>query len=132
MDVKEFLSKDRFAALLGIELLEASNGKAKAKLDIKEEHLNALDIAQGGAIFSLADLTFAAAANSHGNIAVAINANISFLKAAGKGTLYAEAFEISRNYRIATYTINITNTQGDLIACFQGMVYRKKETFHNN
>ena len=132
MDVKEFLSRDRFAELLGIELLEAANGKAKAKLDIKEKHLNALDFAQGGAIFTLADFTFAAASNSHGNIAVAINANISFLKAAGKGTLYAEAFEISRNNSIATYTINITNAQKELIACFQGMVYRKKETFNNH
>jgi acyl-CoA thioesterase len=132
MDVKKFLSKDRFAAGLGIELLEAENGKAKAKLDITDEHLNALDIAHGGAIFSLADLTFAAASNSHGNIALAINANISFLKAAGKGTLYAEGFETSRNFRIATYTINITNKKGELIASFQGMVYRKKETFQND
>jgi acyl-CoA thioesterase len=131
MDVKEFLSKDRFAAMLGIELIEAANGKARAKLEIKENHLNALDIAQGGAIFSLADLAFAAASNSYGNIAVAINANISFVKSAGKGTLYAEAFETSRNFKIATYTINITNSEGDLIASFQGMVYRKKETFNN-
>lgn len=132
MDVKEFLSKDRFATLLGIELIEAANGSAKAKLEIKESHLNALDIAQGGAIFSLADLTFAAASNSYGNIAVAIQANIYFLKSAKKGNLYAEAFETSRNEKISTYTINITNTQGELIASFQGMVYRKKETFHSD
>jgi len=130
MDIREIMRKDRFAAMLGIELLEASDGKAKAKLEIKDEHLNAIDIAQGGAIFSLADLAFAAASNSHGNIAVAINANISFVKAAGKGILFAEAVETSLNNRIATYTINITNSQGELIACFQGMVYRKKEAIH--
>jgi len=124
----EFMAKDRFAALLGIELLEASNGKAKAKLDITDRHLNAVNIVQGGAIFSLADLTLAAASNSYGNTAVAINANISFLKATGKGTLYAEASEISRTNRIASYTIHITNDGGELVACFQGMVYIKKET----
>jgi acyl-CoA thioesterase len=129
MDVKEFISKDRYASWLGIELIEAGNGKAKAKLEINEIHLNALGIAHGGAIFSLADLTFAAASNSHGNIAVAIEANIYYLKSAKKGTLYAEAFETSKNDKIATYTINITNEQGELIASFQGMVYRKKETF---
>ena len=129
MDVREFLSRDRFAELLGIELLEAADGKAKARLEITEKHLNALDTAQGGAIFSLADLVFAAASNSHGNVAVGINANISFLKSAGKGFLYAEAFETSRNSKIASYNINITNEMGDLIASFQGMVYQKKQTF---
>jgi acyl-CoA thioesterase len=129
MDIKEFLRNDRFAALLGIELLEASEGNAKAKLEIKEEHLNTIDIAHGGAIFSLADFTFAAASNSHGNIAVAINANISFVKAAGKGTLIAKAVEVSKNHKLATYNINITNSRDELVASFQGMVYRKKESF---
>ena len=89
MDVKEFLMNDRFAALLGIELLETAHGKAKAKLVINDEHLNAVNIVQGGVIFTLADFTFAAAANSYGKVAMAINVNISFLKAATKGTLYA-------------------------------------------
>jgi len=128
MDIKEFLKNDRFAAFLGIELLEAVDGMAKAKLEIKEEHLNMISIAHGGAIFSLADYTFAAASNSHGNIAVAINASISFIKAAGKGTLIAEAFEVSRNHKLATYNINITNSAKELIASFQGMVYRKKDS----
>jgi len=128
MDIKEFLKNDRFAAFLGIELLEAVDGMAKAKLEIKEEHLNTISIAHGGAIFSLADYTFAAASNSHGNIAVAINASISFIKAAGKGTLIAEAFEVSRNHKLATYNINITNSAKELIASFQGMVYRKRDS----
>lgn len=130
MDIKEFISRDRFASWLGIELIEAGNGRAKAKLEIKDSHLNSVEIAHGGAIFSLADLAFAAASNSHGNIAVAIHSDIYFLKSAKKGILYAEAIETSRNEKIATYTINITNEPGELIARFQGMVYRKKDTIH--
>src|SRR5512133_1509842 len=121
MDVREFLSRDRFAGLLGVELTEASDGKARAKLEIGDKHLNAMNNVQGGAIFSLADLAFAAASNSHGTIAVGINASISFMKAARKGTLYAEASEVSRNEKIAVYLINITDSEGELIACFQGM-----------
>jgi acyl-CoA thioesterase len=129
MNIKEFLHNDKFANHLGIELLEAADGKAKTKLVIKDEHLNALQIVHGGVIFSLADFTLAAAANSHGNIAVSVNANISFLKATQKGILYAEAIEISRNNKLASYSINVTNTKGELIANYQGMVYRKQETF---
>ena len=127
MEIKDFFKNDRFAGCVGIEILEASEGRAKTRLEIKDEHLNAMNIAHGGAIFTLADLTFAVASNSHGNVAVALNVNISFVKSAGKGMLYAEAAETSRNHKIATYSILITNAQGELIASAQGMAYRKKE-----
>ena len=86
-----------------------------------------MDIAQGGAIFTLADTAFAAASNSHGTLAVAINVNISFLKAVVPGMLHAEAFENIVNKKIGSYTVNITDEEGDLVAVFQGMVYRKKQ-----
>ena len=80
------------------------------------------------AIFSLADFVFAVASNSHGNIAMAINVSISYLKAATEGTLYAEAEELSVNPKLGSYRINITDHNNQLIAVFQGMVYRKKDT----
>jgi acyl-CoA thioesterase len=125
-DLKQFFKKDNFAANSGIELLEVSPGYAKARMDIEEKHLNALKAVQGGALFTLADLAFAAASNAYGNAAVGINANISFVKAATKGILTAEAKENSINPKIATYTVNITDDEGDLVAIFQGMAYRKK------
>ncbi len=130
MDSQELISffqnNDKYAQYLGIELLDIKPGYAKAQLDIKEHHKNGLDITHGGAIFSLADLVFAAASNSHGNPAVAINANISFLKAGTTGRITAEAFENSCGAKLASYTINVTNEQGELCALFQGMVYRKR------
>ena len=125
--IRNFLKNDRFAEHNGIELLEISPGRAKAKLQIKDYHLNGANIVHGGAIFGLADLVFAAASNSHGTIAVAINANISFLKASAGGTLYAEAREISKNPKLGTYTIDVTNEDEEIVAVFQGMVYRKKD-----
>ena len=60
-DIKRFIKKDKFCMFIGIELTEVSEGHAKAKMDIKEHHLNGVGIVQGGAIFTLADLAFAAA-----------------------------------------------------------------------
>lgn len=125
-NIKEFLKNDNFAAISGIELLEVSPGYAKAIMNIEEKHLNALKTVQGGAIFTLADLTFAAASNAYGNVVVAINANISFVKAGTGKTLTAEAKETSINPKISTYTVNITDDKGDIVAIFQGMGYRKK------
>ena len=125
--IKNFFKQDKFAEHVGIELLEVSEGSARAALDIKPHHLNAVGIVHGAAIFSLADLVFAMASNSHGTVAVAVNANISFMKAISSGRLTAEATEVSRNAKLASYTIRITDEQDQLIALFQGMVYRKKD-----
>ena len=124
--IKNFLKKDQFAKHNAIELQDVSKGSAKAVMTIQPEHLNGVGIVHGGAIFTLADFAFAAASNSHGTVAVAINANISFVKAATGGTLTAEAKEVSINPKIATYTVQVTDDAGDLVASFQGMVYRKK------
>lgn len=124
--IKNFSENDKFAKLLGIELVEVSKGHAKAKMKISEIHLNSVNTVHGGAIFTLADYTFAVAANTHGNIAVALNVSISFLKAPSEGILFAEANEISINPKIATYDIHVSNEQNELIATFQGMAYRKE------
>jgi len=126
--IKEFFQKrDQFAKYVGIELVEAAKGKAKVRLKIKEHHLNGVNLVHGGAIFSLADFAFAVASNSHGTMALGINANISYVKSAEDGILTAEAFEVARNSKLATYQINITNEKDELIAIFQGTVYRKKD-----
>lgn len=128
-DLQEFFKNDRFAASVGIELLEIAEGRARARMDVRRDHFNAVNIVHGAAIFTLADLVFAVAANAHGNVAVAVNANISYLKAAGEETrtLFAEATEESRNFKLASYSVRVTDDRGALIAIFQGMVYRRKE-----
>ena len=65
MTPQEFFKKDRFADNVGVELIEIKEGYGKARLVITEEHLNAGNRTQGGALFTLADLALAAAANSH-------------------------------------------------------------------
>jgi len=122
---EEFYAKDAYAQLLGIVLLEVQDGYASVSMEIKPEHKNGADMAHGGVIFSLADFAFAAASNSHGSLALGISAHISFLKAATKTRLYAQAREISRNKKLATYDIRVTDEEGALIATFSGMVYIK-------
>ena len=126
--IKEFFKNDRFASRCGSELLEVSEGYAKARMQIENHHRNGINVVHGGAIFTLADLAFAAASNSHGTVAVAINASIWYVKAAMDGTLLAEAKEVSLNAKLATYAIEVTDDAGEIIAAFEGMVYRKKQT----
>ena len=125
--LRKCLSKDKFAEHSGIELVAVSPGQARAKMALHPYHLNGVGTAMGGAIFTLADFAFAAASNSHGTVAVAINVSISFLKAVQTGTLWADAREISRNPKLGSYTVEVKDDVGDLVAIFQGMVYRKKD-----
>ena len=125
--IKKFFKGDRLAEYLGIELVDVSEGGAVSRMEVRDEHMNGIGTVHGGAIFTLADFTFAVAANSHGRVTVAINVSISFMKAATSGTLTAVAKEVSLNPRIASYTVNVCDDEGDLVAIFQGMAYRKKD-----
>jgi len=97
-------------------------------MEIKKEHLNGLNTVHGGAIFTLADLTFAAAANSYGMVTVAINVSITYMVAITRGKITAVAREISRNPKLSTYTIDIFNEEGEVAAVFQGLAYQKKQS----
>lgn len=126
--IKEFFKNDRFAEHNGIELLEVGEGRARTRMKVEDCHLNGVNVVHGGAIFTLADLAFAAASNSHGTVAVAINASIWYVKAGLTGNLFADAKEVSLNPKLATYSIEVTDDAGEIIAVFEGMVYRKKQT----
>jgi acyl-CoA thioesterase len=123
-----FATKDLFARHCGIELIEVEQGYAKTSMKIEKHHLNAARTVHGGAIFTLADFAFAVASNSHGTLAMGINTSVSFVKAATRGTLYAVAREQSRNPKLASYSVLITDDADEVVAIFQGMVYRKKES----
>ncbi|WP_300155893.1 hotdog fold thioesterase [Solidesulfovibrio sp.] len=125
MDMQWFLDRDPFARMLGIRLIEAGPGYAKTAMDIADNLKNGAGIAHGGAVFTLADLAFAVASNSHGKLSLAVAAAISYVKAGTGGTLYAEAKEVSLGARMGTYAIAITNDAGEAVAAFQGTVYRK-------
>jgi acyl-CoA thioesterase len=127
--IRHHFENDRFAATSGIRLVELRHGSAKTSLAVEDRHLNSVGTVQGGAIFTLADFAFGAAAKTGGRVAVAVSANLSFVKAARSGTLYAEATEVARSRRISTCTVRVTDDTGDLIALLQGTAYIKDEPF---
>lgn len=126
-DLKDFFAHDQFAASLGIKLLEAKPGYAVSELVIKERHLNAVKIVQGGVIFTLADFTFAAASNACGQIVVAAQGNITYFQAPRGKKLIAKATEISAQNRLVTYNVDIFDENNELIARFTGLGYKKKQ-----
>jgi acyl-CoA thioesterase len=56
-----------------------------------------------------------------------VQASITYLQAPRTKNLYAEASEVSRTRRLATYSIRVTDEEDKLVATFQGTVYRMPE-----
>ena len=98
--LKEFLRTDRFASCTGVELLEIKPGYARARMLVTERHLNGGGVCQGGALFTLADLAFAAVSNSHRRLTLSVTANITFLRPEKSGYVYADAAEVFNHHRI--------------------------------
>jgi len=122
------LGQDPYARYLGIELMALDEGHSKATMVVGEHMLNLHGMPHGGVIFSLADAAFAAASNSHGQVAVALNVSINYLAAVPVGTrLYAEATEESLGRRIALYRMSVTAEDGTPVALCHGTVYRKNQ-----
>lgn len=121
----DFLKNDHFAVRSGVELLEIKPGYAKARMLVTPEHLNGGGVCQGGALFTLADLAFAAAANSHKKLTLSVNANISFLRSVKEGYVYADAEELFNHRRIPFIEVRLTNEEGELIGIMTSSGYRK-------
>ena len=122
---KDFFKADRFAMQAGVELLEVKPSYAKARMLVTPEHLNAGGVCQGGALFTLADLAFAAVANSHKLLTLSISANITFLRSVKQGYVYAEAQEVFNHHRIPFIEVRLTDESGELVAIMTSSGYRK-------
>jgi acyl-CoA thioesterase len=124
--LKDLLKKDAFAKLCGIQITECRPGFAQCTMTVTEHHLNSIGTLMGGALFTLADFTFCVAANSHGTLAVSLNASISYLRPCSSGIVTAIATEISRSSRIGVYRVSITDEHEKPIAEATGTCYFKK------
>jgi acyl-CoA thioesterase len=123
--VAAFFAGDRFAQEAGVRVVAVRPGFASAEMIVEPRHLNAVGILQGGALCTLADFAFALACNSHGVVAVACQADVTWFKPVRAGRLTASAEEISRTRRLSTCVVRVTDEQEELVALFKGVAYIK-------
>jgi len=122
------LKEDRLAGLLEMELVAVSPGACQVRMAVRPEMLNAVGLTHGGATYALADFAFAVASNSHGQVAVALNTQMSYPAASRLGdSLLATAREVSRGARTGLYSIEVSTASGKLVGLFTGTVFRRGE-----
>ncbi|HEY8421017.1 MAG TPA: PaaI family thioesterase [Thermoclostridium sp.] len=125
LDALQTVKNDRFAKFIGAEIIEAEPGYAKVEMKISDNHMNGLNMVQGGAIFALADYAFAAASNNNGNVTIGINVNISYLKTPKGSSITAVAKEVHSGRKISYYNVDVTDENGELVASAHVTGYRK-------
>lgn len=123
--IRQHVEDDAYCETLGIELRSLEPGLAQTRLEVTDDLTNFHGTPHGGAIYSLADAAFAAASNSRGETAVALETNISYLEAVDVGTeLTATATETHESGRTAEYEVVVTDEDEERIATFRGRVYK--------
>ena len=119
----EKFANDLFATqATGAKLVEVGEHYAKCTLDIQPKHRNAMGGVMGGVMFTLADLAFAAAANSRNIEAgeplswVSTNSSIHYLSQPKGNTLTAETQSIKTGRNSCVFNINIYDEQHALVS----------------
>ena len=125
MTIQERLNTtDCFARNAGAQLVEVGDGYAIAQMTVTESHLNGGGVCQGGALFTLADLAFAAVTNQGENLAFGIQSSIVFSQSAHLGEiLTAEARMQVPHHKLPYCEVTVYNVQKEVICVFTGLAY---------
>lgn len=123
--VQKMYDNDPFSQWLGIEILEAKPGSSRLRMTVRQEMLNGFGVCHGGIAFSLADSALAFASNSHGRVAVSVEAGMAYPNPVRiDDVLTAQAEEISVGDKIATYQVSVKKADQSVVGIFRGTVYR--------
>lgn len=124
-ELSEQIQSDPWAQSLGVKFLELRRGYCRLRLALQPHMVNFQGYPHGGVIFSLADIAFGSACNSHGVPAVALNVSISYLAAVPPtATLVAEGRERRQGRRAGFYEISVSTEEGTLVALVNCVAHR--------
>ncbi len=123
-EAREFFRQDRFATDNGMTLEELGEDYSICSMILDERHLNANGGVMGGAIFTLADLAFAALSNQIHRPTVAQQVSVYYL-GAPKGKKLTARAEIRKNGRTTTViNVDVRDETGRDVAQFIGSGFK--------
>lgn len=114
---REFFGKDTYATeTTGIVIDAVGERSATCSLEITDAHKNAYGGVMGGAIFTLADYTFAVASNFNAPQTVSVTSQINFIGMAKGKKLVAEASLIKDGRSTCLYEVKVCDELGTKVA----------------
>ena len=115
-EARAYFEGDRFALENGVTIDALGEGSATCSLALSPRHRNAEGGVMGGAIFTLIDLAFAAAANNVHRPTVAQQVSVNFLSGSRGARLTATAACRKDGRTSCVYNVDVTDDLGRDIA----------------
>lgn len=117
-EIRSRFQQNHFATdATGVVIDAAEPGKAVCSLTLEEKHMNENHVPMGGAIFTLADIACAVAANGYSEKkTVSQQASITFLAPAKGKRLIAEASCLRAGRTTALYMADVRDELGTYVA----------------
>ena len=124
--IESAVKNEPLARTFKIQLVKLDTGVSTVEMIYEPDRMNNIyRRAHGGAIFALIDEAFETACQTHGTIAVALNVNVTYISSPkDRSKIRAEAREISRTKKTASYDIKVFGPDRKLIATCQALAYR--------
>jgi acyl-CoA thioesterase len=124
-EIADKIRAEPWAQSLGIEYVEIRRGYCRLRLRLQPHMVNFQGFPHGGVIFTLADVAFGAACNSHGETAVALSVTIDFLATVTpEAVLMAEAREVKQGRRAGFYEVRVATEDGTAVAAAHCVAHR--------
>lgn len=120
------VEREPMVRTLGMRLMELEDDFSAVEMIHEPARMdNLFGRMHGGAIFALIDEAFETVCQTDGTVTVALNVNVSYVASPEPGArLRAEARQVSRTKKTATYDIRVSDEGGQLIATCQALAYR--------
>ncbi|MCI4434752.1 MAG: hotdog fold thioesterase [Euryarchaeota archaeon] len=121
--LKSLIESDPFLRYVSIHVIEMKEGYAKLSMDFREEITRIGNMANGGALATLADATGGASVLSlmEGKNQVTVSLNIDFLEPVKNGPVIAEGKVIRKGKNLVFSEIKIFDGMGKLCAHATGI-----------
>ena len=119
-----------FGRLVGVEVVDWGPGRARTRLMPGPNQTNVHGFVHGGALFAVADTAFEVACNSYGRVCVGLDVTVHYAAPAQPGaTLVAEALEVTRSRRVASYRVEVKGEDG-VVRCTALAVAFRTDRWH--
>ncbi|HSJ34263.1 MAG TPA: PaaI family thioesterase [Acidimicrobiia bacterium] len=114
---------DPWSRHLGIRIREESDDGVVAEMPLAGEHMNFLDGAHGGALFSLAEAALRAAAGAGSGIPVVLDAHLALTAGGAEGdTFTATTRPLSVGRTLGVWRVTVERSDGRTVGEFTGTV----------
>jgi len=120
------LNDSPFYRHMGMEVLEAGEGRARLRLRVREEHKNLYGILHGGVLAALLDSTCSIAVGTllgMDEAAVTLDQRVNFVSNVREGVLYAEGKALHKGRYTGVGQGEVRDEEGNLVAAGMTTVF---------